>query len=198
MVIDPYYGDFVGFSAPKLDADIVCITHDHKDHSNVSSVKGPEGSIPFLVQGPGEYEKSGVTIVGVSSYHDDKEGSERGKNTIYLLTIDEINVVHLGDLGQSKLTQEQIDELSSCDILLIPAGGVYTIDAKAAPAIIAALEPKIIVPMHYGLPGLKFDLAPVDDFLKVMGKEKAEPLAKLSVSRDKLPEEPEVVVLAKN
>jgi len=98
-------------------------------------------------------------------------------------------------LGQKKLTQEQIEELSVCDVLMIPVGGVYTIEAKDAPDIIAQLEPKIIIPMHYKIANLKFDLAPVDNFLKVMGKEKVEVAQKLSVSQERLPEEPEVVVL---
>lgn len=194
VVLDPYSNDFTGLKLPKLDANIVCVTHDHEDHNFVQGVKGIDGNEPFLIKGPGEYEISGVNIVGVSSLHDDKEGAERGKNTIYQITIDEVNVVHLGDLGQKKLTQEQVEEIS-CDVLLIPVGGTYTIGAKDAPEIIAQLEPKIIVPMHYKVPNLKFDLEEVDAFLKTMGKENSEKMSKLSVSRDKLPEEVEISLL---
>lgn len=196
LVFDPYDSDFTGLKPLKLEADIVCITHNHADHNFSQAVKGlDEGKTPFVISGPGEYEISDVNIFGISSFHDDKQGAERGKNTIYLVTIDDVNIVHLGDLGQKKLTQEQIEELSVCDVLLIPAGGVYTFDAKEAPDIIAQIEPKVIVPMHYKVEGLKFDLSKVDEFLKVMGKENVSPIAKLSVSKDKLPQEPEVVIL---
>ena len=100
-------------------------------------------------------------------------------------------------MGQKKLTQEQVETLSTCDILLIPVGGIYTISAKDAPDIIAQIEPKIVIPMHYKLAGLKFDLGDLSKFLTFMGKEKIEPVFKLSVSRDKLPEEVEIAVLEK-
>lgn len=196
VVFDPYDDAATGLPKVRTDADIVCITHGHPDHNNSSVIKASlEGEEPFVISGPGEYEKRGINVIGVASFHDDKQGEERGKNTIYCATVDEINIVHLGDLGQKKLTQEQVEELSICDILMIPVGGVYTIEAKDVPDIIAQLEPKVIIPMHYKLPGLKYDLAPLEDFLKVMGKESAEKVSKYSISRDKLPEEPEVVVL---
>lgn len=198
LVFDPYESDFTGLPALKLEADIVCVSHDHEDHNNAEAVKAVEdGKPPFVISGPGEYEISGVNIVGVSSFHDDKRGAERGKNTIYHATIDDVSVVHLGDLGQKKLEQEQVEQLSSCDVLLIPVGGVYTIDGKDASDIIAQLEPKIIVPMHYKIAGLKFQLDEVSKFLTTMGKEKVEEVGKLSISQDRLPQEPEVVVLEK-
>lgn len=197
VVIDPYNAEFTGLKPLKIEGNIVCITHDHQDHSEAAIVKGVDDGRPFVINGPGEYEISGVNIVGIGSFHDDKQGAERGKNTIYLVNIDEVNIVHLGDLGQKKLTQEQIESLSICDVLMIPVGGVYTIEAKDAPDIIAQIEPKIIIPMHYKTANLKFNLAPVDDFLRVMGKEKVDVLQKLSISRERLPEEPEVVVLEK-
>lgn len=199
VVFDPYDPSFTGLPALKLTADIVCVSHEHEDHNNASSVlTDEEGKNPFVISGPGEYEISGVNIVGVSSYHDDKQGAERGKNTIYSVNIDDINLVHLGDLGQKKLTQEQAEVLSSCDVLFIPVGSVYTIAGSDAPDIISQIEPKIIVPIHYKIPGLKFDLEGPEAFLTAMGKEKLEPLPKLSVSRERLPEEPEIVLLAKS
>lgn len=196
LVFDPYDDASTGLPKLKIDSDIVCVTHSHPDHNNSSVVKPTvETEQPFVISGAGEYEKKGINVVGVSSYHDDKQGEERGKNTIYVATVDDVNIVHLGDLGQKKLTQEQLEELNACDILLIPVGGVYTIEASDAPDIITQLEPKIIIPMHYKLDGLKYDLAGVEQFLSVMGKENLEKSSKLSISREKLPEEPEVVVL---
>lgn len=194
VVIDPYESDFVGFKVPKdLEADVVLITHQHQDHNNSSLVPGQ----PMVFSGPGEYEVKGVVITGVQSFHDNQEGKERGLNTIYQLNIDGLNVVHLGDLGQHKLTEEQINQIGQVDILLIPVGGVYTINGKEATEIIAELEPKIIIPMHYAVPGLKFPLEEVDKFKKEMGAEEVVPQAKLSMTKEKLPEEPMVVVLNK-
>lgn len=195
VVLDPYSSEFTGLKPLSLEANIVCVTHAHQDHNFTQAVGGPDKKQPFVIAGPGEYEISGVNIVGISSFHDDKSGAERGKNTIYHLTIDDINLVHLGDLGQKKLTQEQVEEISACDVLMIPVGGVYTIGAREAPDIVAACEAKIIIPMHYKIEGLKFDLEKVDSFLAAMGKERIEPESKLSVSREKLPDELELVVL---
>lgn len=199
LVFDPYDASFTGLSPLTLTADIVLVSHDHQDHNNVGAVAASEqgAQAPFVIRGPGEYETSGVNIVGITSFHDDKQGVERGKNTIYQVTIDEVNIVHLGDLGQKKLMQEQVEALATCDILLIPVGSVYTISGRDAPDIVAQVEPKIIIPMHYKTAGLKFDLEPVEPFLAAMGKEKLASQAKLSISRERLPQEPEVVVLEK-
>ena len=198
VVFDPYDPGFTGLSSLKIAGDIVCVSHQHQDHNNVSAVvASEEGKTPFVISGAGEYEISGVNIVGIPSFHDDKEGAERGKNTIYHVTVDDVNFVHLGDLGQKKLTQEQVEELSSCDVLFIPVGSVYTISGKDAPDIIAQIEPKVIIPIHYKLPGLKFDLDPVEKFLATMGKENLQAQQKYSISRERLPEEPEVVLLQK-
>ena len=197
VVVDPYESDFTGLKPLKLEADIVCITHNHQDHNNTGAVKTEDGRDPFVISGPGEFEKMGVNIVGVASFHDNSQGQERGKNTIYNITVDEMNIVHLGDLGQKKLTQEQVEQLSSCDVLLIPTGGTFTIEGKDAPDIIAQIEPKIVIPMHHKIEGLKFALDPVENFLSAMGKEKVSAQSKLSVSTEKLPEELDLVLLEK-
>lgn len=191
VMVDPFDPDFVGLKFPK---DTVCqlglSTHDHKDHNNLKALSGE----PLLISGPGEYEKSGVSVAGVTSFHDDKNGAERGKNTIYSIFLDGINVIHLGDLGH-ELVQAQLDEIDNADILLIPVGGVYTINAEVAAKVVAQLEPKIVIPMHYKLPQLKFELDPLELFLKEMGAENITPVPKLSAIKDKLPEETTVIVL---
>ena len=194
VVIDPYDPNFVGLKLPKdLEADVVLKTHDHKDHNNVSAV----GGHPLVFDGPGEYESKGVVITAVSTFHDKTDGSERGLNTVYHILIDDLRIVHLGDLGQASLTEKQVQEIDETDILLIPVGSVYTINAKEANNIVSQLEPKVVIPMHYGLPGLNFELEPVDNFLKEMGAEGVLPVPKLSITKDKLPDETEVVVLSK-
>ncbi len=191
LIIDPYDPAATNLKLPKdLEAAIAIKTHDHKDHNNLQVVTGE----PLEITGPGEYEIRGVTVLGVSTYHDKSNGQERGKNTIYNIEIEGINIVHLGDLGHV-LTEDQVEEIGTCDILLIPVGGVYTIDAKDASEVVAQLEPKIVIPMHFKVPGLQYELDGVESFLKEMGAESVTPLAKLTITKDKLPTEMQVTVL---
>lgn len=197
VVIDPYDPDYTGLKLPRdLQADMVLSSHSHKDHNFASVVSFSQGK-PMVFDRPGEYEVAGAVVTGINSFHDNTEGSERGANTIFHLLFDGLDIVHLGDLGQGKLTEEQIAQIGQTDILLIPVGGTYTIDSKAALDIISQLEPKIIIPMHYNIEGLKFELENVDGFLKEMGAEGVVPQPKLSITKDKLPEEPQVVLLIK-
>lgn len=197
VIIDPFDPDFTGLKLPKdLTADIVLATHSHEDHNNTSVVSSPTGK-PMIFTMSGEYEVLGVVITGISSFHDDSQGSQRGKNIIFHLMFDGLNLVHLGDLGQTKLSEEQITQIGEVDILFTPVGSIYTIDSKAAATIISQLEPKIIIPIHYKIEGLKFELEGVEKFLKEMGAEGVTPQPKLSISKEKLPEEPMVVVLNK-
>jgi len=126
-VIDPY-DEKIGLKLPNLSADIVLVTHNHSDHNNVAGVKGT----PFVIDGPGEYEVKEVFINGISSFHDDKEGKERGLNTIYVIEAEDLRFCHLGDLGQKQLTDEQLEKIDGIDVLMIPVGGEYTIDSSSA------------------------------------------------------------------
>jgi L-ascorbate metabolism protein UlaG (beta-lactamase superfamily) len=195
VIIDPFDPTKMGLKLPKdLSAELLLITHGHEDHNNISAVSGD----PVVIQGPGEYEVAGISVKGIHSYHDKQEGAERGVNTIYSITIDGVNILHLGDLGHP-LAEEQSGEIdTSTDILMIPVGGNYTIDAEEAAKVVATLEPKVIIPMHYKLPESSADIAPVDGFLKEMGAENIEPVAKLSITKDKLPEETQVVLISKS
>ena len=192
IVTDPF-SDQLGFKLPKVDADIVLVTHDHYDHNASSEVGGD----PFVIKGPGEYEIKGVEIVGIPSFHDDKKGEERGLNNLYNFKIDSVNIAHLGDLGQGELLPKQIEDLGNVDVLMIPVGGVYTIDASSASKIAAQLEPSVIIPTHYLDKDSKVNLEPVEKFLKEMGKDNVESADKLTISREKLPSEPQVVILNK-
>lgn len=191
IVIDPYSED-IGLKVPKLEADILLITHGHHDHNNIKAVAGT----PFLINGPGEYEIKEVFIQGIPAFHDSSSGKERGTNTIYTIEAEELRLCHLGDLGQKELTPEQIDKIGQVDILMIPTGGVYTISAKEAVKIMSQIEPSIIIPMHYQLPKLKLKLDGLDKFLKTMGIKKLDSLPKLSIKKkDVLPEEAKIIVL---
>jgi L-ascorbate metabolism protein UlaG (beta-lactamase superfamily) len=193
VFIDPYKEEFIGLKMPRdLSADIAISTHNHDDHNNLNVIT----EAALKITGPGEYEVKGVSVTGVSTFHDKETGASRGRNTVYNISIDGLNIVHLGDLGHT-LSEEQIEEIGSTDILLVPVGSVYTIDSKTASDVVSSLEPKIVIPMHYSLPGLKFELEPVENFLKEMGFDNVEPLPKLSITKDKLPGELQVVVLNK-
>ena len=191
LVIDPF-DESIGLRIPKLEANILLVTHSHPDHNNVKIVAGN----PFLINGPGEYEIKGIFIQGIPSYHDNSKGAERGNNTIYTIESEDIRFCHLGDLGQKELTGDQLEKIGDIDILAVPVGGVYTIDAKTAVKIISQIEPKIVIPMHYQIPKLKLKLDGLDKFLRSMGLKKIEPLNKLSVKKRDLSEkELKIVVL---
>jgi len=191
IVIDPF-DEETGLKVPNFSADILLVTHDHHDHNNVKAIKGT----PFLIDGPGEYEVKEVFIKGIPSFHDDKEGKEKGTNTIYTIEAEGMRFCHLGDLGQKQLTDEQLEKIDSVDVLMIPVGGEYTIDSAQAQKIIAEIEPKIIIPMHYGLPKLKTKMDDVSKFLKTMGKNSVVPQDKLTVKASTLSKDGmEIVVL---
>lgn len=194
IVVDPYDSTFVGLKFPKkVEADIVTVSHDHKDHNAVSQIEGT----PYVVSGPGEYEIKGVSVIGFSSFHDTKMGAERGRNTMYRIEVDGVAILHLGDLGHA-LSSEEVESLDGVDILMVPVGGTATIDAPTAAAIVKELEPSVVIPMHYAQTGLASGFAaltPVSTFLKEMGVEAVAPQPKLSLSKDKLPEQLQVVVL---
>lgn len=192
IVIDPF-DEKIGMKLPNLSADIVLVTHDHSDHNNVKGVKGS----PFLVDGPGEYEVKGVFIQGIPAFHDNVEGKERGKNTIYVIEAEEMRFCHLGDLGQKQLTDEQLEKIDGVDVLMIPVGGNYTIDSSDAQKIISQIEPRIVIPMHYALSKTNSKLDDVAKFLKTMGKPSVVAQDKLIVKESTMPKEAamEIVVL---
>lgn len=197
VVTDPFSAD-VGFRFPKVSADIVTVSHHHKDHDAVSQVSSTtRREKPFVIDAPGEYELFGISIFGHSSFHDDQNGRERGKNTIMVIHIDGVTITHLGDIGHL-LSDDMIQHLGVIDVLLIPVGGFYTIGPKQASAIVEAIEPSIVIPMHYrtNRHGSMFkEVVSVDAFLREMGKEGAEPQEKLTVTAGSLPEELDVTVL---
>ncbi len=200
IVIDPF-GE-IGLKIPNFEANILLVTHNHEDHNNTKAIKPARsatgvagGENYFLIAGPGEYEIKGVFVQGISSFHDDKEGKERGKNIIYTIEAENIKFCHLGDLGQKQLTDEQLEKIGEVDILMIPVGGVYTISSNEAIKIVGQIEPKIIIPMHYYLPKLKFKLDDVGKFLKTMGKNSVETLDKFTVKANSLPKEREMKIV---
>jgi len=189
VVTDPLNPSEVGITAPKIEADVVTISHDHFDHNFLAGVKGEY----LCFDTPGEYEIKGAEIQGIPSFHDNTGGKERGLNTIFVYEIDGIKICHLGDLGHD-LTPEQLDKIDGIDILLIPVGGKYTLDSKLAAKIISEISPKIVIPMHFKA-GKMTDLEPLDNFLKELGIDPKK-IDKLKIQKKDLPEELEVYQLS--
>lgn len=191
VVTDPF-DKSIGLKVPNFEADIVTVSHDHHDHNNVSALRGQ----PFIINSAGEYDMKGVMIEGVESYHDDKQGAKLGKNIIYRIEIDDITIVHLGDLGQI-LDNRQLEKIGGADILLIPVGGVYTLDAKNAVEVVSQIEPRIVIPMHYKTKDLKINIDGVDKFIKELG---LKPIIeeKLKISQKDLPAEDMELIILKN
>jgi L-ascorbate metabolism protein UlaG (beta-lactamase superfamily) len=179
-----------GFSPTNLNANIVTISHAHAGHNAV----GLCGGDPRVIEGPGEYEVGGVLIAGVRTYHDDKHGSERGRNTVFVLELEDLRLCHLGDLGHVP-SAEQREVMTDIDILMVPVGGHTTIDAAGAAEVASLLEPKIVIPMHYRTDLLNGDLDPLDPFLKQMGVTEAAPQARLNVTQSNLPAQMQVAIL---
>ena len=190
VVTDPY-DEKTGKFPKDIEAQILTISHDHFDHNQKDRVKGE----PFVINGPGEYEVGGVSVIGVPTFHDAQGGKERGINAVYVIEIDGMRIAHMGDLGH-KLSQEQLEEIGSIDVVMVPVGGVFTIDPKDAVEVVRQVDPWIVIPMHYRIEGDTFGkLATLEDFLKEIGKPDVLPIPKLVISNDKLPEEMQVVVL---
>jgi L-ascorbate metabolism protein UlaG (beta-lactamase superfamily) len=136
-----------------------------------------------------------VSVVGVPTYHDSEKGARHGRNTVYLIEIDDVRICHLGDLGH-KLDDAEAEGVASPDVLLVPVGGHSVMNGAQAAEVVRQLEPRYVVPMHYAIPGLKVELDPVDRFLKEMGVTASEAQPKLSVQKSSVTEyETKVVVL---
>ena len=187
---DPYPPE-LGAELPRLTASIVTVSHQHPNHNDVRGFRGS----PYVIQGPGEYEISGVFVTGVELYHDEKTGQERGKTTAYVIEMDGVMICHLGDLGYVP-SQEEIEELGDVDVLLIPVGGRTTITGTRAAEIVNLIDPRIVIPMHYKVPGLNTNLETEKRFLREMGVDdptRVEDILKVTASS--LPEETTIMLL---
>lgn len=189
VVMDPCPRS-TGYNIGKQQANIVTVSHPHPDHSFVEPIAGA----PRVLDAPGEYEIGGIMLTGLRTFHDDKKGAERGRNTAFIVEVDEVRICHLGDIGHVP-TAEQMEGLNDIDVLLIPVGGHSTINAATASEIISQLEPKVVVPMHYATDVSTATLDPLDPFIKQMGVSAPPPQPKLTLTRTNLPIQTQVMVL---
>jgi L-ascorbate metabolism protein UlaG (beta-lactamase superfamily) len=191
VVTDPF-DKSIGLRAPNFEANIATVSHDHSDHNNTGSLRGD----PYVINMPGEYDIKGVAIQGVASKHDDKEGKERGGNIMYRIEMEGITIAHLGDLGH-ELDPKQMEAVAGVDILLIPVGGKYTLDGKKAAEVVSQIEPRIVIPMHYKIDGLKLDIETAEKFIKEIGIKPTEE-EKLKITKKDLPQEDMELIILKN
>ena len=160
IVIDPFTD--IGYNMDiDVSADVLLSSHDHFDHNNIELIKGS----PLVLREPGIFEHAGSTFELIQVWHDKEHGKQRGKNLLMKFTVGGKTFLHCGDLGHIP-SPEIIEKLNNIDVLLLPVGGVFTIDAKEATKLVELIKPKIIFPMHYATPALNFELAPIDDFLE--------------------------------
>ena len=179
VVTDPF-DEAVGYPLPKAKADVVTVSHDHHDHNHVAAIGGK----PAVVKGPGEKEAAGIRFLGTAAYHDELGGKKRGTNTIFSFEMDGVRICHMGDLGH-QLGEREASALGEVDVLMIPVGGVYTLDAGGAKKVVGQIKPKVVIPMHFMTPDLTFEVESADRFLS--GQKVERPGRTLEVSKESLP-----------
>jgi L-ascorbate metabolism protein UlaG (beta-lactamase superfamily) len=177
IFFDPF-GKELGLRPPQGQADIVLVSHEHSNHNNVGAIKGE----PIVINTPGEYAVKGVNIVGIDSFHDNQGGTAQGHSTIFILEAEELKLCHLGDLG-CDLTGKQLDEIDGVDILFVPIGGSHTIDGKKAAELVHKIEPVLVIPMHYKVPGTSEKIDDEKRFCTEMGNCPREKTAKLNIKK---------------
>jgi len=186
---DPF-NEKVGYALPEVEADIVTVSHNHGDHNYTAAVR----SEFLLIDQPGNFLHKGIEIRGISSYHDSAQGSLKGRNIIFRFGIDGLSVIHLGDLGHV-LRSNQVEEIGRVDILLVPVGGHYTIDASSALEVVHQLKPEIIVPMHFRTEAGGASLAPVDIFLEKAGEGRILGKQEIELTRNNLHDNAGIIIL---
>lgn len=191
VITDPYaVGGGIDYSPIKEAADVVVVSHEHGDHANVSAIQGK----PQVIKGTGEKTARGIQFKGIATFHDASQGTERGPNTVFCFTVDGLNLCHLGDLGHA-LGRRQVTEIGVVDILLVPVGGFFTIDAAAARQVCDQLKPRIAVPMHFKTPKCTYPIAGVEDFLKGQRDVRKVAGSEVEFQREDLPAGTEIVLL---
>jgi L-ascorbate metabolism protein UlaG (beta-lactamase superfamily) len=188
VVTDPY-DKTLGLSLPHPKADIVTVSHNTPHHNYVAGVKGDF----MVINSPGEYEIKGVFVTGIHMTSP-KNAKSPTQNKVFVIYMEDINLCHLGDLAYVP-TQKQVEDMGNIDVLLIPVGGQNALNAAQAAEVISLIEPYIVIPMHYKLPGLTIKLDPASKFLKEMGITKADTVDTLKLTRTNFTEETQVVLL---
>lgn len=188
ILTDPF-NEKVGYKVPHVETDLVTCSHGHYDHHSVEVVKGH----PTVIDKPGKHQFKGISITGTHLWHDHEHGTARGDNTVFVYEIDGLRIAHMGDLGHVP-DQTQAASIGHIDIMMIPVGGYYTIDAQEAVKVIDIFSPKIIIPMHFKTPVMNFPIAGVDVFLSLAGAAER-PGHSFEITAQTLPVEKKILVL---
>lgn len=188
IITDPYHtGEEFKLAEIDESADIVTVSHGHPDHNNTATVRGN----PQVVTGSASVK--GIQFKAVESYHDEAEGKERGGNLIFTFEVDGVKICHLGDLGH-QLSKSQLAEVGEVDILIVPVGGGFTIDAAGVDKVSNDIGPKVVIPMHYKTAGLPF-LGDVGEFLQGRHNVTRTAASEIEFTRENLPENTKIIVL---
>jgi L-ascorbate metabolism protein UlaG (beta-lactamase superfamily) len=189
IITDPYQtNEGLRYGQIKESADIVTVSHEHGDHNNSDAVQGK----PQVVKKSAKVK--GIDIRGISAQHDDTGGSQRGTNTIFCFEVDGVKICHMGDLGH-KLNEKQAAEIGKIDVLMIPVGGFFTVDAETATQVCNQLKPRVIIPMHYLTDKLSFPIKGVDEFLKGKNNVVKQASSEVEFKSEKLPASTQIIVL---
>jgi len=184
LVTDPYdpsgYGGVLKYDQVKDKADGVLISHDHADHNFAEGLPGA----PQVLKGSGRIKN--IRVKGIDAHHDESGGSERGPNVVFAFGVENVNICFVGDLGH-QLSSEQTEAIGPVDLLLLPVGGTFTVDAGGAAGVVKALNPKVVIPMHFKTEKCDLPIAPVDGFLAQMNRVKKLNQSEIVLSSDKLP-----------
>ena len=178
VITDPY-DESVGIRMLPLQADLITMSHEHHDHNETSMIVGN----PVIARGPQLASAGSVTARAVNSWHDDAQGALRGFNTIRIFGIDGLKIVHMGDQGCMP-DEDVLEAIENADVMMIPVGGTYTVDAQGAKEIIECAKPRCVIPMHVKTAHCPYPIAKVDAFLKLMGMQNAVPVSVLDIAGD--------------
>lgn len=194
IIIDPYesggFGGAISYRPITDAADIVLISHDHADHNCTATIEG----VASVVRKEGVYDIRGVRIRAIPTFHDPSQGSERGRNLIFVIEADGLKVVHLGDLGHL-LGRDVIAQIGKTDVLMLPVGGFFTIDAEAATQVMNDIRPSIAIPMHFKTEKVEFPIAGTDEFTRNKERVRTVDGHEIEVAKESLPGEPEIILL---
>ncbi|MDK2896141.1 MAG: hypothetical protein PWP04_261 [Candidatus Atribacteria bacterium] len=190
LVFDPF-DQSVGYPLPQVSAEAVVVSHDHYDHNNAKLVQGQ----PRIIKEVGEFELDGIKIKTFPTFHDEEQGKKRGSNLVSRVEIDSLSLIHSGDLGMIP-PREVVSSWQPVDVLLVPVGGVFTIDADGAFNLVNQLQPRLVIPMHYQTHYLQFELHPVEPFLEKFERVKTLSTSQVEIDRSQLPDKTEVWVLS--
>ena len=188
LVTDPHDGKSIGIPAPSVAGDVILVSHDHYDHNSVKTVEKEDSKV---VTDERKKNISNIEIKGIESFHDECDGAKRGKNIIYKFIMDDVSFCHLGDLGH-ELDDDAVQKIGDVDILFIPVGGTFTVDAEQAWKVINSIKPKIAIPMNYKIGGLSLPIDGVDPFLEKNIFKTLKVGNEIDIEKEDLPSEMEI------